>query len=328
MRKSQARLAVVMVAAYCSVYSGRSQAQNPRNAAAQALFEEGRLLLLANKLAAACPKLRESYHLEPALGTLLNLAVCSERSGKLASAYLEYQEAVALAVRARDEGRLKIAEERLVALEPLLSRLRISVPVDHRPECLVRLDGVAVPASALNTPLPIDPGQHQLHYVCPGKHHVLLAVAIAPQAGSVRVLLPVLRPQTSAPVTTADRGGVAHGVTGRRRVAWLSVAAGAGAGLAIAGFGWGTYFGLKATSEWSKRERHCEAGICGDVAARAGDEARRSATLSTLGFVMGVVGTGLAVTLVVIDSRRSVPVDVSLSTTTGADAHLGLRGMF
>ena len=49
-------------------------------ARADLAFREGRALLTEGNYDAACPKLEESQRLDPALGTLVNLAVCYEES--------------------------------------------------------------------------------------------------------------------------------------------------------------------------------------------------------------------------------------------------------
>jgi len=49
--------------------------------------------------AAACPKLEESQRLDPALGTLLNLADCREQEGNVATAWSLFRDAESLARR-------------------------------------------------------------------------------------------------------------------------------------------------------------------------------------------------------------------------------------
>src|SRR5512142_799528 len=59
----------------------------PRDpAAADRLFKEGREAFDKGDYATACPKFAESQKADPAPGTILNLALCEERQGKVANA--------------------------------------------------------------------------------------------------------------------------------------------------------------------------------------------------------------------------------------------------
>ena len=75
---------------------GAASAQPRDVTRADALFREGRALMKKGDYATACPKLEESYRLDPAAGTGINLGDCFEKQGKVASALLAYQAARAL----------------------------------------------------------------------------------------------------------------------------------------------------------------------------------------------------------------------------------------
>lgn len=60
-------------------------------AAARALFDDGKRLMLEKRWDEACPKLAESQRLDPGGGTILALALCYEGTGKTATAWATFK---------------------------------------------------------------------------------------------------------------------------------------------------------------------------------------------------------------------------------------------
>ena len=72
-----------------------ARAQDARDpAAAEALFREGRTAAQKKDFTTACAKFRESNRLDPAVGTVFNIADCEERLGRLATSWTLFQEVV------------------------------------------------------------------------------------------------------------------------------------------------------------------------------------------------------------------------------------------
>src|SRR5882672_7960826 len=124
---------------------------------AETLYQTGRDLMTAGKYAEACPKFAESYRLDAATGTLLNLAACHEAEGKFASAWGEFTDGANAAERDGRDDRVEYATDRAQALLPKLSRLVIDTAqgVD-RAALQISLDGAEVGAAALGVPMPLD----------------------------------------------------------------------------------------------------------------------------------------------------------------------------
>jgi hypothetical protein len=165
-----------------------------QTAVAESLFQQGRGLLERGRVAEACAKFAESQRLEPAGGTLLNLALCHEQQGRLATAHAEFGEALAVATREQRSDRQQIARARLDAIAPRLPHLAIDAP-DRGAE--ISIDGNPLPPSALGVPFAVDPGDHQVSAWEAGKESVSRTVHVA-EGRTERVSLPALAPKRAA----------------------------------------------------------------------------------------------------------------------------------
>jgi hypothetical protein len=168
--------------------------------AAEAVFDVARQLMRDGKTAEACPKFAESYRLDPAVGVLLYLADCHERTGKLASAWLTWREAAAAARAAGQLDREKLSLERATALEPKLTRIQIDVAAANAPAGLVvTRDGVELGSGLWGIPVPVDPGDHLIEAKAPGRKPWSKAVKLGDQPTSLAIQIPPLELE-AAPV--------------------------------------------------------------------------------------------------------------------------------
>lgn len=135
---------------------------------AEALYKEGALLLGAGRYWEAEARFQESLKLLRGRGTLLNLAICHENLGRLASAWRELKSLEQESAAAGDTARVEVAREHLAWIEPQLSYLSVSVaPEAQVAGFQVALDGE--PVSAFGVMFPVDPGRHQLRASAPHK---------------------------------------------------------------------------------------------------------------------------------------------------------------
>jgi len=168
---------------------------------AETLFSEGRQLLQAGDYEHACPKLAESNRLDPSLGALLNLAVCHEKQGLVATAWLEFTEASQLARRSNERDRQDLADTHAQALSQVVPRLTVSVTSQPAADQVsVRIDSVVLGPHALGVAVPVDPGAHTVVAAAPGKKTWTQAVELKTGEPPVAITVPVLEVDPTAPV--------------------------------------------------------------------------------------------------------------------------------
>src|SRR3954452_25486979 len=146
--------ALLLVLGAVAARPSLAAAQTP---SAQGLFDEGRRLLAAGRLADASAAFDASERLEPRVTTELNAAACREQSGELATASATYQEAERMARASGDARLAQVAVNHAQKLGPRLSRMTISVPPDRRTPGLEVLRGnEPVAPASWDRPLPVD----------------------------------------------------------------------------------------------------------------------------------------------------------------------------
>lgn len=164
---SRAARALVSSSALAAVVLASGPA-SAGDAAAQALFDEGRRLTESGQWAQACPKFEESNRIEPKMGTQYKLAECYERVGKLASAWENYLEVAGKAKADKNTEREQFARDKAKALEPRLTRLKISVSPPLLRGLVVKRGAKEIGAAQYGLLIPVDPGRITISASAPG----------------------------------------------------------------------------------------------------------------------------------------------------------------
>ncbi len=294
-------------------------------ALAEALFRDGRQLLEQGDYAAACGKQSESYKLDPASGTLLNLALCHERDGKLATAWVEYQNALARVRREGSEERITFARDSIARIEPMVPRIRIEVTETEGQDVTVELDGTPLGRAAWGGEMPVDPGTVRVRATARGHHPYEAELSVEPgqvltakipelvsEESPAREEAKKASPAPNPPElesTPTTRAETLPATNDNRRVA-AYVATGAG----VLGVAAGTYFGVVAILQKRESDPKCPGGECDtneDLSLYV--TAQLIANLSNVGFGLGVVGLGVGAYLFLTEPTAPSGLDTKQS---------------
>jgi tetratricopeptide (TPR) repeat protein len=303
-----------LVSAACAALTAAPSAlaQGANLAVAEALFREGRAAMTAGDFATACPKFAESNRIDPKPGTLMNLALCHEKSGRSASAWAEYTEAATLAARAGQGDREKVAREHASALEPTLPH--VIIEADPTAGEVIAFDDHPIGPAALKTQIPMDPGAHVLRATAPGATPFEQSFQVTPGGPVQSLTVPAL---AAAPIAQPERAAPASGALSRRTLAFVV----GGVGVALAGVG--AYFGAEALTEKNAAENGCGPNFCTSAGNSATSAMKTDETLSTIGVIAGLAAAGAGVYLFVTAAGETsaAPGQVSFGVTAR-----GVRG--
>ncbi len=285
-------------------------------AAAETLFNEALQLLDAGEAAQACPKLEESQRLDPGVGTLLYLADCYRQTGRTASAWATFREAAYSAKENGDE-RQAVAEELAEGLKPKLSYLQIQLQASDDLQVEVKQDGRTLGAALLGTPLPVDPGPHELSASAPGYAPWQQVVTIATDPGTLEVTIPVLRklppsPEPAPeprpappPAAPAARGADLEARDTQSRLLPYSLL-----GVGAVGLIGGGVFAALAKSSNASADAYCipdSPDQCNGDGVSLGEKATTQAQIAAVGAGTGLLAVAAGVTLLLMGSDAPAP---------------------
>lgn len=275
-----------------------AQSAGADKASAEALFNEGVSLVAAGNFAEGCRKFEASQAVESTLGTVLRLADCYERLGKVASAWATFKQAQGLARVQNQNEREELARQRVEALAPKLAYLRITLEGDAVPGLVVERNRRPVPLASLGVDIPVDPGEQHITVSAPNHEPWERTIAVALGPGKAELSIPRLvarptPPPASLSPATTETAPQAPPKT-QRTVGIVMGAAGAASLVA------GGVLGIIAKSDGdrSKQDEFCptdDHNGCTQAGVDLRDRARGFGTASTITFVAGaaLVTTGI-----------------------------------
>lgn len=301
-----------IVLALLPIGAGRALAQDP--AAAEALFRDGKKAMQTGDLAAACPKLAESYRLDPATGALMALALCYERQGRLASAWTAYADVVTRAKAEKNGKRERAAKAKVAELEKKLAYLVVTAADPSIPGLTITRAGVAIGASSLGVRLPIDPGEHSIEASAPGRvpHRATITVGAK---GDHPLEIPALEivppppppPAPPPPVVTIALEEPSFFTP-------LRIAGVAAAGVGAVGIALGIGFSVRALDLKGRSNEDCDAeSFCGPQGKQDRIDARRAGDVATASMISGLAFAAGGAVLIL----AGAPADPSVAITAG-----------
>jgi hypothetical protein len=258
-----------------------------------------------------------SYRADPALGALLNLAVCEQRLG-LWNAALKHLDQGLKQVGAEDKRRPSIAA-RIDELSARIPHLTLRSRAPLGPEVAVSLDATAIAPASIGDPFPIDPGSHTIR--CELKHDVLcLHEFEARDRESVvwwieldaRAIATETPPATQLSAPAQKR--MTLNPASPRSHSTLALATG---GFGLLSLALGLVAGAEVLHWKSTMSGHCDGRGCDSTGVAAAASGRTWSLVGTIATCAGAAGLG-----------TSVYLSIAPRSWQGPSAEVAVRGNF
>jgi hypothetical protein len=309
-------------------------------ASARVLGTEGTRLADANNCAAAVPKLDAAEKLFHAPTTLDRLGECQIALGQIVAGTENLTRVVREVLPAGSPPAFLAAQKRAqaayAAAVPRIGSLRIHVDGAALDQITVTVDGAPVPSALFDNSRPTDPGSHEVKASAPGYlattanatlrdgADTSVALHLAPDpnaqaapaapapAASVAVATPSAAPPPAAPPPPASGGGGGNGAA----IGSLVVG---GVGIAV-----GSILGIMALGTKSTLDSNCVDKVCPQAQQGNINSLGTQATISTIGFGVGIVGATVGVILLAVSHGGGGASTGSVAPTPQVSPWIGL----
>jgi len=304
-----------------------NQAENV--AAARSLGIEGVQLAEAGKCTEAIEKLTRAEALYHAPTILGRLGECQVNVGQIVVGTENLNRTVREQLPPNAPKAFKDAQARAQkALDAALPRIgHLTVLVEPKEANIsVTVSGVSVPAALLGVERPTDPGSHEVVATAPGYITQRTTIVLA-EAGretvTLRLPLDPNAPKEAPPVAAAVVATPAEpppaapppaASQGTRTFAFVLI------GTGVVGVATGSVAGAMALSK--KSELDCPQNHCSGTEANELDSARTMATISTIGFAVGIPAAAVG-TVLLLTSGPSKTSKVRPTRRFAANPYLG-----
>jgi hypothetical protein len=288
------------IAAFVAALSIALPSSAQESPTADELFQKGREAAKRGDQAAACAFFGDSYTLDPAVGTLFNLAYCEENLGRVATAWTHYK-ALESRVPAND-ARLEAIRERLSALEPRLPKISLTLSKNCPPDTKVFADDEEIPQDQLGKPIHIDPGRHNIEVHAPGRETASEPVIIRESEVREIVLEPGAVASAEPPPPEKERPKPARvkkqprpapAPSAQKKIGWGFI------GLGAAGFVTTAVAAAFVLDRKATVKDECKPGVpCTEKGKNAAESGKVWSTVGTVAFIVGAAAGGAGTYLV------------------------------
>ena len=278
---------------------------------ARAQFQRAIELEQAGNYSTALEQFRDVGQVRMTPQVRFHIASCEEKLGRLVTALGGYQLAYADADSVGDDFKAEVAAA--------VTRLQASIPklVIQRgtgaEAAEIQLDGVALGASSVGVPVPLDPGPHNVAAKAPGNLPFSQTVTIA--ENEQKTIDVALTPEPQEVRPSVDVGTSAPVDRGNPRVIPYVIG-----GIGIASLiGSGVLFGLRQSTLHDLEDK-CgpNRDACPSSAAGEYSNLKLFNVTAQVALGVGVAGVGTAVTMLVLQRKHAPPATAGMTILPSA----------